>query len=401
MASISATGMNTTPIPLIYGVNINEIGPAGDSTTTTGDQATTGTITSVLASASPGDVILLRAGTYSGNETVPNGSSGSPITLRPYDSEAVTITGDWTYGNYNTFRAFIFDSSGRSWTIDVGHNGNNEVNDVKWLYCDMSGGSIETMRLARGVSNIEVGWCRFLNGGDTQNHCLKTHYESSASSPTNINIHHCDFSHSGVTRTQGDLVQMEGWNGTNYVEHCNFHDEDQENALDIKPPRNSGGTLYVRWNHFDHDTISNAALLDQSDGGVAQSNTIIWYNYFPGSSAGAVITLGGDIETDGYTDFQWNIIPDAPGRIAFWNLTDAIFNHNLIGPADMELDVTAGTRPILRLAVTYNRFDGTDLNDKNSGGSDYSGSDNEKNSVTGGTDWDPIGAGTAQYPITP
>lgn len=392
-----------------FGVNPSMVGPSASTPETTGTQATTSTYQSVIAAASPGDVVLLRAGTYTAGLTVPNGTVGSYITIKPYNGESVTVSGDWQPGNYVIFDGITFRHPTRLASVLIQNTSATAIHDFKYLYCSMRDGGTEAVRIAGNVTDWEIGYC-YLDGGDKR-HSMKTHYQvggaDSGYAPANFNIHHCEITHilrgnSSLVPGEGDLLQIEGFNGINYIEYNYFHDEPHENALDIKPPHGSGNsTLYVRYNYFDHDTIANAALLDQSDGGPAVSNTIIHHNFFPGSTVGAVVSLGGDFEVDGYTDFQWNLIPHAPGRIAFWNLTNAVFAHNFIGPADMQFDNSSGTRPVSGLTLNYNRFVDTDLNDQAPGGSGYSGVNNEKVRVTGGADWNPIVAGRGEYPLPP
>ena len=382
-----------------YGIDPADVGPANSTAETSGTLATTSNITSVLSAASPGDTILLRTGTYTGGETVPAGTAGNPITVKPYNKETVTITGNWTFNNYQTFDGLYWDSSGRGWTISINRNSSSSRHDLKWLYCDVRGGGTEGIRFAGNVTDVEIGYCKLWGGG---NHTLKTHYKIGGSStswaPNDIHIHHCDITHLGTPgRQRGDLVQFEGWGGNMILEHNYFHDEPLENAVDIKKPYSGGGGVFlIRWNLFDHDTISNAAFIDHSGGITNNNSDTRWEdNYFPGSSSGAVATFGGDSEQNGYSKFVRNLIPDAPGRIVWWNQTNAVFSNNYIGPASMEMDNSGGSRPVTGLVMDENRFDGTDLNARTA---NYSGVNNEKNSVTGGTDWNPIGSGTADYP---
>lgn len=63
------------------------------------------TLSTALASnrVVPGDVLLLRAGTYAGDFTVAfNGISGSPITIKPYNNERVIIDGRLLINGSNT-----------------------------------------------------------------------------------------------------------------------------------------------------------------------------------------------------------------------------------------------------------------------------------------------------------
>lgn len=74
-----------------------EIYVSPDGTGSGSIDAPFGSIQDAVDAAAAGDTIYLRAGTYAPTTNIQittNGEAGSPITLRPYEGEAVVLDGE-------------------------------------------------------------------------------------------------------------------------------------------------------------------------------------------------------------------------------------------------------------------------------------------------------------------
>jgi hypothetical protein len=114
-----------------------------------------------LEGAKPGNIFLLRAGTYrfTGTLDLPSGSADKPIMLKPYNCEAVTILGESSApghgvmlrpGSYNTIAGLHIESATHEGLIHV----HGSTRQVEFRHNALYGGRNNAVTIRGGVANI-------------------------------------------------------------------------------------------------------------------------------------------------------------------------------------------------------------------------------------------------------
>ena len=97
MAFRSSVTSATSLAVLLRGALAAEIYVSPDGTGSGSIDAPFGSIQDAVNAAASGDTIFLRIGTYSPTTNIQitkSGGAGSPITVRPYEGEAVVLDGE-------------------------------------------------------------------------------------------------------------------------------------------------------------------------------------------------------------------------------------------------------------------------------------------------------------------
>lgn len=202
----------TTPGPPTYGADA-VLGEALEPCETVGTQATPATLASVLAGAQPGSTILLRAGSYAGF-TIPAGTTGQPITVKPYSCEAVTITSQFTMQSWTVLAGVKAESAAAQWLTRIGSTTATPVTDVTLRNSTVRGGTTEAIRIRQNARNITLSGLD-VEGGRA-GHGIKVHYEATSFHPaatiTNTRIRKRLLANGGIYdySITEDLIQLEG-----------------------------------------------------------------------------------------------------------------------------------------------------------------------------------------------
>lgn len=381
----------TEPVQATYGVVESTVGPANEPPETEGIEVTPATFGSAVSSAEPGDVLLLREGTYIDDVTVPEGAPNNPILLKPYAQQAVTISGEITLSSHNVLAGITIDRRSDAWALRIESNEDTAKMDIEVRYCEIFGGRTEAVRLQANIVEMELHHCVIDTNG---NHGVLSYSNASRWAPTEVEIHHNVLTMETL-RGSEDGIQLNGW-GYHHIHHNNFRDIPGENGIDIKEPLVGPATVEIEFNYFDGHSIEQAMILTHAG---SDGTTMIRDNHFDGSTnARNAIVLGtSSAETADPIDFQWNILTALNDRrILLRAGENVIFSHNHVEGGTLQIGqqtpVNVSPRDVV---ISHNRFDGTAA----SFGPNVSlaaSSDNELNQVTG--DWSIIGQGAASYP---
>jgi hypothetical protein len=114
-----------------------------------------------LEGAKPGDIFLLRVGTYRFTDTLvlPSGSVDKPIVLKPYNCEAVTMFGESSTpghgvmmrpGSYNTIAGLHIESTTHVGLINL----HGKTRQVEFRHNILYGGRNDAITVRGGVTNI-------------------------------------------------------------------------------------------------------------------------------------------------------------------------------------------------------------------------------------------------------
>jgi hypothetical protein len=115
--------------------------------------------------AKAGDTILLRAGVYDagGVLSIGAGAAGRPITIKPYNCEAVTLRGEVRPRSYNILAGLRIESN-QKWAIRIGGKGEAHVDSVIIRNNTILGGTTDAIRVLDDTANIEISY-NVIDGG--------------------------------------------------------------------------------------------------------------------------------------------------------------------------------------------------------------------------------------------
>jgi len=352
---------------------------------TEGIEVTPSNYKTVVSGASPGAVLLLRAGTYSDDVKVPAGSSGSPIVLKPFNRGQVTITGQLTLSSFNVLGGVTINRPGKQYALFIDQKDSTPKTDIEVRYCNVFGGSTEAIRLSRNVRNIQIHHC-LVDGGENHHNLLSIggSAEGSSWAPTNVEIHHNVFTKARTGGGNEDGIQLNGW-GYHRIHHNNFRDIPNENGIDIKAPHGSA-RVDIEFNYFKGKTISEAMILLHAGPRAVQN---VRNNHFDGSSNSSSvhsIMLGGTSAAE-RVNFVSNTVTNMTKRISLRYNDGTVIEGNNIQGGTLRLGQSDGPDP-KNLIVSRNHFNGVKL-DADSSVTYIESVGNVLTNVSG--NWSPIG----------
>jgi hypothetical protein len=339
------------------------VGEALEPRTTTGTQATTGTIASVLAAAVPGDTILLRAGTYAGF-TIPAGTSGNPITVKPYDGEAVVINSQFTMNSFTRLGGVKAESSAAQWLTRIGSTTSTAVEDVELRNSTVRGGTQEAIRVRRNAQNIRLTGLDVEGGRDT--HTIFFWDDDvgdffPSGSITNCLVRKRMLADGGIydyTNTE-DLIQLDGSN-TVTIDRVTFGDMPSvsEDGIDVKTMQGTTPSTTVTRCWFKGPfagTFDNATVLQCSNDNMFVRNCRVSSgNLLVGTAATSTATLERVVVDSGATIIM-QVSGDSPRAHGV-----QLFGINQTGGTLKFGTSTAGDQPH-NVELSGCRFNGTNI----------------------------------------
>ncbi|HSE91090.1 MAG TPA: hypothetical protein VLJ79_33075, partial [Candidatus Binatia bacterium] len=160
---IAVTGIHAGEPPTIFSSVISRTyGPKNELCTTQGTVLSSAdNWLDRLKNAKPGNIFLLRAGTYdiSANLALPHGDANNPIVVQPYNCEAATLFGKsnaqgigttLSPGSYNTIAGIRVESATHEKLIEIAAN----VRNVEFRNNTLYGGRNDAITIIGGVANI-------------------------------------------------------------------------------------------------------------------------------------------------------------------------------------------------------------------------------------------------------
>ena len=255
---------------------------------------------STIENASPGDTVLLRAGSYtpSGNLDVPTGAESQPITVANHNRESVRINGAVRFGLGHVILEGLQIDSGEDsdYTIQIESRTDTLISNIRITNADILGGTIEAIRIRGNVQDVTIE--NSLLDGGRDDHVVKIRCDDTQGCnrvPENIVITNnafskrrssffpkklcCDESVGG----SGDLLQLSG-NGDVTISYNHFGGNDYEDCVDIKSQGRNGAVTI-----FSHNIVDSThdKKFPSSSSGCRQEGLLLH-----GSHRGPVIIKG-------------------------------------------------------------------------------------------------------------
>lgn len=237
-----------------------------------------------LQNAAPGTVFLLRGGLYQASQSVRIGAglAGQPVTVKPYNCEAVTLRGGLQLQSYTLLAGLRIESAlatqtGPSYALRI--DGKTTVRrGITIRHNTIVGGEIDAIRLNDQVSDVTITGNR-IDGGKGGHDLFVTTETTpvvTAKSPTNIVISNNRFTKvyyraSGIASE--DMFQVRDAQVIQFLANTCENGSRMEQCVDIK---NVSAPLTIQGNLF------NGATLQQDGPGEDRSSGCMVIHEFDG-----------------------------------------------------------------------------------------------------------------------
>jgi Right handed beta helix region len=313
------------------GYGAGRVGPGEESVVSDGVVVDQSNYPGGINGAKAGDVVLVRGGSYSGGFAVPVG-----VTVKPFNGEKVTISGQINMGSDSTVAGLYLTSSSQ-WVIRVSNGSPQVKRNVTIRNNDISGGSVEAIRVSRNVKDVLIVGNDIYQGG---NHNIKIHGEGSGYFPSAV-IRNNRIRNS----LREDGIQTED-NGSVTIDQNTF-DGAAEDNIDIK-----SGTVAITRNLFLAST-EGAVLVHGEGTALIENNKFV---------SGRGISLGSKNTGDPSLVFRNNYVEGSQIwlRRSFRPVT--LEGNTIIG-GTIKVGFPSGDYPRI-LRISGNALYGTELIDR-------------------------------------
>jgi hypothetical protein len=347
----SSETCNRVTTPPQYGAG--SVGRGNEVRDVTGTQATPATFSAVHNGAEPGDQILMRAGRYAGFTARPG------VTYRPYDCEAVTVTGTVRLNDNSDVAGLTVSVPSSSWAVRIGPgSSSNPISKPTLRNITVRGGTIEAVRVDGYVVGARIEGSD-LDGG-LNNHVVKVRSNGGFPSVTLVNsVLHKDAAFAyGVTE---DLFQAEQADDV-LLDHISFGPNIEgtpaEDFVDIKNGGGASPTITVRNSFFPGAQVDGECLLIQAS---ATAN-LVEANHFNGCDSASPFSVGAKNTGNPGATIRSNLFEDSTMR--FRRGTSSRFGPgNVMDGGRFQLGTTTTGDVPTALTITGSMFSQTEIVD--------------------------------------
>ncbi|HXJ61203.1 MAG TPA: right-handed parallel beta-helix repeat-containing protein, partial [Verrucomicrobiae bacterium] len=170
------------------------------------------TIAKALSTASGGDTIYVRAGTYSEGDKVisgPSGSASAPTVLAAYQGESVQLIGSGNSGRVALDALSYFTIDGLTISnLNQGVYIRNGCHDIVVKNCNLGNVGQEIFRVLQDSYNVTLSNCFIHDGGVLASSNGEGVYIGTAASDVRDNTHHVVISSNIITRTKSESIEF-------------------------------------------------------------------------------------------------------------------------------------------------------------------------------------------------
>ena len=302
---------------------------------------------SALQNAAPGTTLLLRAGVYQATQklNINAGVAGSPVTVKPYNCEAVTLRGSFTPLSYTVIAGLRIEGVGLpvadlNYVIRVDGKNKGALRTLVVRNNTIVGGTVDAVRvnddvvgLAFSGNNIDGG-----QGGHDLFVTTEVMPINPAKSPDNVQITNNRFTKVYFQGTRSeDMFQVRDARQVRFTYNSCENGARMEQCIDIK---SITVPMVIQYNRFDGSTLhQNGPGEDNSAGCMTihefdghPENHLIEYNYFRNCRDTVIrfASEGGAAKSSGTVRYNVFLNPDATDAdgLLIWLAENVIFEHN-------------------------------------------------------------------------
>lgn len=325
-------------LPPIYGAPAI-VGPAREACTTEAQLTQAIILTpdanwqqALQENAQPGDTFLLRGGLYAATDKIwlKAGTAQAPITLKPYNCEAVTLHTSLRPNSYNIIAGLQIEAQGirdQQWVVRFDGKNEGALTSIVLRNNLILGGTIDAIRISGNVQQVEISGNQIDGGRD--GHDIFVTAEGVATLPTQIVISENRLTKAHFTDAAEDMLQVRDVGKVEFTHNTCTNGYDMEQCVDIK---RTTEPLTVAYNLFDGDQLHLAGTGEDHAGGcmvIHEEDTtadqqIIEYNLFRHCKGSLIRFATGDGQGISSGLVRYNIFLQSQGATGALILESAV-----------------------------------------------------------------------------
>jgi hypothetical protein len=336
-----------------------------------------------IRAAVPGETLLLRGGVFMASDlvSIPAGSAGHPITLKPYNCEAVTLYATLRPRSYNIIAGLHIETQGiadPNWIIRVDSKERGHIEQVIIRHNTLLGGYEDAIRLRGDVQRVLITG-NHIDGGGVGHNIFVT-AEDQPIAPSQIEI-----SNNLLTKAyppyanllSEDMFQARDVGQILFAYNTCTNGLSMEQCVDIK---SSQTPLWIMNNLFDggnlqiigngEDGSDGCMVIHETDG--KPENHQVGRNLFKNCKGAALRFASGDqaagdpVEISRATLWENLLVsPDTTeGEILIFRAQQVEWNHNTVINGYLKLGDAAQVKSPQDTLFRNNIFVGTRIDDR-------------------------------------
>ncbi|MEZ4661880.1 MAG: hypothetical protein R2911_30390 [Caldilineaceae bacterium] len=209
----------------------------------------------IFEEANAGDVFLLRGGVYQAADQLrgPEGKPGQPVTIKPYDCEAVTLRGTFRPLSYSVFAGLRLEGVGvpdTKWVVRVDGKNMGPLRTIIFRNNTIVGGDVDAFRISDDVVDVLLLGNHIDGGGN--GHDIFVTSENRVKLPDQIVVSNNLLTKAYFDTPSEDMFQVRDVARVEFSHNTCRDGHRMEQCVDIK---STVTPVVVRYNLFDGDTL--------------------------------------------------------------------------------------------------------------------------------------------------
>ena len=327
------------------------------------------------AEAKAGDTFLLRGGTYLiDHQLRPNaGAPGQPITIKPYNCEAVTLAGTIRPVSHTIIagmRLTLPLATDENWVLRLDGKNMGHIEDVVIRNNSIFGGSVDALRISDDVTKVTISGNHIDGGRD--GHVIFVTSENRVFEPDLIYIFQNLLTKALFDTPSEDMLQVRDAHRVRFINNTCANGYNMEQCIDIK---SMSAPMIIRGNLLEGQTLHQAGTGEDGAGGcmvIHESDGtpephVVEANFFSHCASTAIRFATGDVGEVSSAIVKRNIFAttsSADGEVRIWQAENVAFINNTMVHGRLKLGDADQQKTPLNTILKNNIFYGTRIDDQ-------------------------------------
>ncbi len=282
--------------------------------------------------AQPGDTFLLHGGRYAATDKLwlRAGTAAAPITIKPYNCEAVTLLTSIRPNSYNIIAGLQIEAQGigdLQWAVRFDGKNKGALTTIILRNNLILGGITDAVRISGDVQQVEISGNHIDGGRDGHNIFVTA--EAVPTVPTQIVINENLLTKAHFTTAAEDMLQVRDVGRVAFTHNTCTNGYNMEQCIDIK---RTTEPLHIAYNLFDGDQLHLAGTGEDHAGGCmviheedeVADQQVIEYNFFRHCKDTLIRFGTGDTASTSSALVRYNIFLQSPDAASVLILERAI-----------------------------------------------------------------------------
>ena len=330
----------------------------------------------IFEDAHAGDVFLLRGGVYQATVQLrgPEGQPGQPVTIKPYDCEAVTMRGSFRPRSYTVFAGLRLEGTGvpdTKWVVRVDGKNMGPLRTIVFRNNTILGGDVDAFRISDDAVDVLLLGNHIDGGGNGHNIFVTS--EDRQKLPDQIVVTNNLLTKTYFDTASEDMFQVRDVARVEFSHNTCRDGHRMEQCVDIK---STITPVVVRYNLFEGDTLhvggpgedaANGCMVIHETDNDPNSHRIE-YNFFRNCRGEAIRFAQGDGDEMSSGIVRHNIfisqgVSEEDGAIPIWQARNVRFINNTVIRGYLKLGDSTHSKTPTNTVIKNNIFYQTTIED--------------------------------------